>query len=444
MEKATPPKDSAKDKIETEKRIAAKRGVKLALKKAKQYHKKTKKKLILCLGGGTNIWDHYIDEISKTMGIKKYIRFVASSDITTEKMLSNGIDCLRFETLKNDEEINLLIDGADEITEDGAGTKGGGGCETREKQAIKKAQEIWISAESKKLVLSLGDFPVPFDIEETKMEGAKQELQAMGAKSFALKKLEDDTPFRPDGGPERVIINVDFSGKNLPDLALKFDDLKEKNIIIEHGLCFTDKAPDKILIGQSSAILEIEPSKATRTLYALDGSIIIDKTTAKRLINSKLEKIAKELNLPMPIAEEEIEAAIDPAVKAFNEWGNFNIIYKPPIAGEDNYDDAALEEDIAWIEMLDVFDFGARLEQLIAWEDYRIPSPPISPGKIIIVTPKITATFLNSLQSGINSVEYKEVDAWVSHKVALGQLGEFLSGIANFFKNLKPGHRRAL
>ncbi|NHX33847.1 ribose 5-phosphate isomerase A, partial [Escherichia coli] len=61
-------------------------------------------------------------------------------------------------------EIDITIDGADEIDTDFQGIKGGGGALLREKMvASASLKNIWVVSEEK-LVRNLGKFPLPLEV----------------------------------------------------------------------------------------------------------------------------------------------------------------------------------------------------------------------------------------------------------------------------------------
>lgn len=94
---------------------------------------------------------------------KEGLRFkaVSTSDSTTKLALSLGIELMSIDEAV---EIDLTIDGADEVDNNLNGIKGGGGALLFEKiAALSSKKNIW-AVDSSKLVETLGKFPLPVEI----------------------------------------------------------------------------------------------------------------------------------------------------------------------------------------------------------------------------------------------------------------------------------------
>jgi len=86
---------------------------------------------------------------------------VSSSEATTERLKKHGIAVTELNSAGN---LDLYVDGADEI--DGAGhmIKGGGGALTREKIVAGASQRFLCIVDDSKLVRVLGEFPLPVEV----------------------------------------------------------------------------------------------------------------------------------------------------------------------------------------------------------------------------------------------------------------------------------------
>jgi len=86
---------------------------------------------------------------------------VSSSEATTERLKKHGIAVTELNSAGN---LDLYVDGADEI--DGAGhmIKGGGGALTREKIVAGASQRFLCIVDDSKLVRVLGEFPLPMEV----------------------------------------------------------------------------------------------------------------------------------------------------------------------------------------------------------------------------------------------------------------------------------------
>jgi ribose 5-phosphate isomerase A len=146
-------------------------------------------------------------------------------------------------------EIDLTIDGADEVDPQLNLIKGGGGALTREKIAASRSERVIIIGDEKKLVKQLGKFPVPVEVLPFGWQSTLEILRSFGAYA-KLRKTAMATPFRSDNG--NYIIDCAF-GKipHPPNLAQQL-----KNIIgvVESGL-FVGRA-DLVLVGRSDGRIE--------------------------------------------------------------------------------------------------------------------------------------------------------------------------------------------
>lgn len=89
------------------------------------------------------------------------IETTSTSDATTKLATSRGITVLNFNDVKN---IDVTIDGADEVDPNLNGIKGGGGALLYEKiVASSSKKNIWM-IDSSKYVTQLGRFPLPLEI----------------------------------------------------------------------------------------------------------------------------------------------------------------------------------------------------------------------------------------------------------------------------------------
>lgn len=86
---------------------------------------------------------------------------VSSSEATTAKLRDHGI---AVSDLNSAGDLDLYIDGADEV--DGAGhmIKGGGGALTREKIVAAASRRFICIVDDSKIVRVLGDFPLPVEV----------------------------------------------------------------------------------------------------------------------------------------------------------------------------------------------------------------------------------------------------------------------------------------
>jgi ribose 5-phosphate isomerase A len=113
--------------------------------------------MIVGLGTGSTV-AFMLQKLSERIKSGLNITAVSTSQATTKLANSLGI---KISKLTDVDEIDLTIDGADEVDENLNGIKGGGGALLHEKIiASNSKKNIWI-VDSSKLVKTLGKFPLP-------------------------------------------------------------------------------------------------------------------------------------------------------------------------------------------------------------------------------------------------------------------------------------------
>jgi ribose 5-phosphate isomerase A len=130
------------------------------------------------------------------------IRCVASSDASCALAESLG---MRVETLNELPELDLYIDGADEVcVEAGGGAlnliKGGGGALLREKIVASAAKEFVVVVDSSKVVPVLGRFPLPVEVVKMALPLVEPRLAALGLNPGLRPAKHGAGPYLTDEG----------------------------------------------------------------------------------------------------------------------------------------------------------------------------------------------------------------------------------------------------
>jgi len=153
---------------------------------------------IIGVGTGSTA-NFFIDELAK---IKHRIKAaVASSEATAARLKSHGIEVL---DLNQVDSIPVYVDGADEITNEGAMIKGGGGALTREKIIASASKKFICIADGSKLVDVLGKFPLPVEVVPMAHSVVSRKLSALGGEPRL--RMSNGKPFITDNG--NIIIDV--------------------------------------------------------------------------------------------------------------------------------------------------------------------------------------------------------------------------------------------
>jgi ribose 5-phosphate isomerase A len=174
------------------------------------------------------------------------IRGIPTSSQTRELATSLGVPLTTFDEVQ---EIDVTIDGADEVDPQLCLTKGGGGALLREKIVASASRQVVIIADSSKQVAMLGKFPLPIEVIAFAQLLVKKKMEALGA-SVKLRQ-SNGNPFVTDEGHH--ILDCSFG--QIPDPPALARRLSDMPGIVEHGL-FINMA-SVVLIARGQEVTEL-------------------------------------------------------------------------------------------------------------------------------------------------------------------------------------------
>jgi ribose 5-phosphate isomerase A len=134
----------------------------------------------MIVGLGTGSTANYFIEALAARQQEENLRIttVASSNISMIKAQSVGLTVLSLSQLS---QIDLYVDGADEITADNSLLKGRGYDLVMEKLLAKAAKEFIVVADKSKLVSRIGEnYPIPIEVMPFAWQAAKRSIEAIG------------------------------------------------------------------------------------------------------------------------------------------------------------------------------------------------------------------------------------------------------------------------
>ncbi|MDA7946018.1 MAG: ribose-5-phosphate isomerase RpiA [Hyphomicrobiaceae bacterium] len=152
-------------------------------------------------------------------------------------------------TLEETPELDLTIDGADELDTELRLIKGGGGALLREKIVAAASARMVVIADDSKCVDPLGAFPLPVEIVAFGWQATLNKVRAVAQEHSCEGELilrgASDSPFVTDGG--NYIVDCGFGAIAAPDqLAVGLSLLPG---VVEHGL-FIGIATAAIVAGE--------------------------------------------------------------------------------------------------------------------------------------------------------------------------------------------------
>ena len=198
--------------------------------------------MIIGLGTGSTV-SLMLQKLAERIKSGLKITAVSSSQATSKLASSLGIKLL---PLSEVEEIDVTIDGADEVDEKLNGIKGGGGALLYEKIiASNSKKNIWI-VDSSKLVKTLGKFPLPIEVVQfgvtqlcikLEKDGFKPAIRMKGGRRF----ITDNNNFIVDLRMDKISdpVSLDIKLKSFPG-------------VVETGLFYN--IADEVVVGAGKEV----------------------------------------------------------------------------------------------------------------------------------------------------------------------------------------------
>jgi len=194
--------------------------------------------MVVGLGTGSTVYFSIL-KIAELINKGFKIKGVSTSKATIELARRLGIELI---SLNEVEQIDLTIDGADEVDENLNGIKGGGGALFFEKMvAYSSTKVIWV-VDSTKMVNRLGKFPLPVEVSSF---GYKQVFKKMKSEGMnPIIRLNNSQLFRTDSDNYIIDLHLDRID-NHKELGTW---IKEIPGVIEHGLFI--ELVDQVIVGK--------------------------------------------------------------------------------------------------------------------------------------------------------------------------------------------------
>lgn len=186
------------------------------------------------LGIGTgSTAEAFIELLAERVDAGLSIIGVPTSERTAHLCTEFGIP---LSSLDETPELDLTIDGADEIGTDLALIKGAGGALLREKIVATASAKMIVIADESKKVVTLGAFPLAIEVAEFGLEATKRAIaaaaQRVGCEGELTVRTNRDGAVRTDGG--NLLIDAAFGRIERPaDLACELSAVPG---VMEHGL----------------------------------------------------------------------------------------------------------------------------------------------------------------------------------------------------------------
>ncbi|MDK2596512.1 ribose-5-phosphate isomerase RpiA [Pseudoalteromonas obscura] len=187
---------------------------------------------IVGVGTGSTV-NHFIDALGS---IKDEIKgAVSSSEASTEKLKALGIEVFE---LNDVAQLDVYVDGADEINEHGHMIKGGGAALTREKIVAAVADKFVCIVDESKHVDTLGSFPLPVEVIPMARSYVARELLKLGG----------DPVYRQGVITDNSNVILDVHGLNITDPKALEEQINQIVGVVTNGL-FAHRGANIVITG---------------------------------------------------------------------------------------------------------------------------------------------------------------------------------------------------
>lgn len=200
--------------------------------------------MMLGLGTGSTVY-YLVEAIAKRVQEEHlHITGVATSSRTAKQATDLGIKMI---DINDAPQLDLTIDGADEIDQNFQGIKGGGAAHLLEKiVALNSKRNIWIVDQSK-MVKNLGAFPLPLEIIPF---GSEEVFKKLAAENLHPEFRLNDEGQRVLTHNKNFVIDLHLGVIKHPHILA--DWLDHQTGIVEHGL-FLDIV-NQVVIGKEDGV----------------------------------------------------------------------------------------------------------------------------------------------------------------------------------------------
>ncbi len=187
----------------------------------------------LGLGTGSTA-ARFVDALAGRVASGLHVVCVPTSEATRAQAERLGIPLT---TLDETPQLDLTVDGADEIDDQLRMIKGGGGALLREKIVATASARMVVIADESKLVTTLGTYPLPIEVVRFGLMATMRLVEAIAAEAGCVGEIRlrpgpGEAPFVTDQG--NLIIDCAFGA--IPEPEVLAFALKRVPGVVEHGL----------------------------------------------------------------------------------------------------------------------------------------------------------------------------------------------------------------
>jgi ribose 5-phosphate isomerase A len=201
--------------------------------------------MVIGIGTGSTVY-WTIQKLAELVQKGMRIRGVPTSKQTEMLALQLGIPLIPIAEV---DQLDLTIDGADEVNPRLDLIKGGGGALLREKMVASISKRLIVVVDESKIVPTLGRFPLPVEVVPFGWQVSSRQISKLRGVP-RLRSANDSNPFVTDNG--NYLLDCDFTTIETPiDLSIAINKIPG---VVENGL-FT-KMCDTVIIGCKDGLIK--------------------------------------------------------------------------------------------------------------------------------------------------------------------------------------------
>lgn len=203
-----------------------------------------------CIGLGTGTTAYWaIERVGERVAAGENVVAVATSLVTEALCRARAIPLVAL----GEREIDVAIDGADEVATDWALTKGGGGAMFREKAVALAARAFVVIVTPEKLVAKLGAFSTPVEVVPFSANAVLAAIaSAYNGMRIVRRMTDDETPFITDNG--NAILDCSFG--TIGDPVALDTAIRRIHGVVATGL-FAPQLTSAVLVGDMDGVREL-------------------------------------------------------------------------------------------------------------------------------------------------------------------------------------------
>jgi ribose 5-phosphate isomerase A len=202
----------------------------------------------MCVGLGTGTTAYWaIKRTGERVAAGEELEAIVTSSATERLCAEFGVPVIPFMS----RDIDVAIDGADEVAPDWSLTKGGGGALFREKAIAIAARRFIVIVDDSKVVECLGRFPTPVEVVPFTLQWVEREIARHFPTAKTTERVRDGRPYRTDNG--NAILDCAFG--SIADPHSLSGTLQAIHGVLDVGI-FLDLA-DAVLCTAESGVAEL-------------------------------------------------------------------------------------------------------------------------------------------------------------------------------------------